>query len=147
MRLDRRGGQPNGVAVCGPGQDDVHELHACVSLRQSCDLPAQALIANRSDAHAMFDDVRDAAGLRQGLAVTGPQQYGASASSTVEAMIGPITAAYVRLGHPPEQARAAATLLVSGPCGLGQDHLVTRDVARTDAAADRLIDGATAASG
>lgn len=135
-------------------------------------LLAQALIANRPDAHAMFDDVHDTAGLRRAaralweamtvgeqagpvrmllqllsLAVTDPQQYGALASDTVEVMIGPIAAAYARLGHPPEQARAVATLLVSGLRGLCQDRLVSHDVARTDAAADRLIDGATAASG
>ncbi|MEU6422854.1 TetR/AcrR family transcriptional regulator [Streptomyces spiralis] len=135
-------------------------------------LLAQALIANRPDAHAMFDNVHDPAGLRRAartlweamtageqagpirvllqllsLAATDPQQYGALAADTVEVMVGPIAAAYVRLGHPPEQARAAATLLVSALRGLCQDRLVTHDVARTDAAAERLIDGATAAPG
>jgi AcrR family transcriptional regulator len=133
-------------------------------------LLAQALNANRPDARAMFDDVHDTAGLRRAartlweamtvgeqsgpirmllqllsLAVTDPQQYGELAADTVEVVIGPIADAYVRLGHPPEQARAAATLLVSGLRGLCQDRLVTHDVARTDAAADRLIDGATSA--
>ncbi|MEU6602732.1 hypothetical protein [Streptomyces flaveolus] len=79
------------------------------------------------------------------LAATDPQQYGELAADTVEVMIGPIAAVYVRLGHPPEQARATATLLVSGLRGLCQDRLVTHAVARTDAAADRLIYGATAA--
>ncbi|MDQ0815181.1 AcrR family transcriptional regulator [Streptomyces sp. B3I7] len=135
-------------------------------------LLAQALLANRPDAQAMFDDVHDEAALRRAahalweamtvgeqagpvrmllqllsLAATDPEQYGALASDTVEVMIGPIAAACVRLGHPPEQARAAATLLVSGLRGLCQDRLVTHDVARTDAAADRLIDAATAAFG
>ncbi|MGW1811740.1 TetR/AcrR family transcriptional regulator, partial [Streptomyces sp. NPDC002078] len=68
------------------------------------------------------------------------------AAETVEVMIGPIAAAYVRLGHPPQQARTAATLLVSGLRGLCQDRLVTHDVARTDAAARRLIRDAVAAA-
>lgn len=135
-------------------------------------LLAQALIANRPDAHAMFDDVHDTDGLRRAahalweamtageqsgpirmllqllsLAPTDPQQYGDLAADTIEVMIGPIAAAYVRLGHPPEQARAGATLIVSGLRGLCQDRLVTHDTARTDVAARRLIDGAIAAPG
>ncbi|MGW1625106.1 TetR/AcrR family transcriptional regulator [Streptomyces sp. NPDC002172] len=127
-------------------------------------LLAQALAACRPDAHAMFDDVRDSAGLRKAahtlweamtvgeqsgpvrmllqllsLAATDPEQYGDIAAETVEVMIGPIAAAYVRLGHPPQQARTAATLIASGLRGLCQDRLVTHDVARTDAAARRLI--------
>lgn len=135
-------------------------------------LLAQALAAGRPDAHAMFDDVRDSAGLRKAahalweamtvgeqsgpvrmllqllsLAVTDPERYGDIAAETVEVMVGPIAAAYVRLGHPPEQARAGATLLVSGMRGLCQDRLVTHDVARTDAAARRLIRDAVTAVG
>ncbi|MFF3873727.1 TetR/AcrR family transcriptional regulator [Streptomyces sp. NPDC001978] len=134
-------------------------------------LLAQALAASRPDAHAMFDDVHDAAGLREAaqalwkaitvgeqsgairvllqllsLAATDPDQYGSLAADTVEVMIGPIAAAYVRLGHPPEQARAGATLLVSGLRGLCQDRLVTHDASRTDAAARRLIEDAVAAA-
>ncbi|WP_330342148.1 TetR/AcrR family transcriptional regulator [Streptomyces sp. NBC_00557] len=134
-------------------------------------LLAQALAACRPDAHAMFDDVRDVAGLRKAaetlweamtvgeqsgpirmllqllsLAATDPEQYGDIAAETVEVMIAPIAAAYVRLGHSPEQARAGATLLVSGLRGLCQDRLVTHDVARTDAAAGRLIRDAVAAA-
>ncbi|MFG2943422.1 hypothetical protein [Streptomyces sp. NPDC048282] len=37
-------------------------------------------------------------------------------------LVGPIVAAYVRLGHSPQQARAGATLLVSGLRGLCQDR-------------------------
>ncbi|MFI8484001.1 TetR/AcrR family transcriptional regulator [Streptomyces rubrogriseus] len=135
-------------------------------------LLAQALLANRPDAHAMFEDVHDHAGLRRAahalwetmtageqagavrmllqllsLATTDPRQYGDLAADTVDTMVAPIAAAYTRLGHPPEQARADATLLVSGLRGLCQDRLVTHDVARTDAAARRLIDGATVAPG
>lgn len=134
-------------------------------------LLAQALAASRPDAHAMFDDVHDTAGLRKAaqalweamtvgeqsgpvrmllqllsLAATDPEQYGDLAADSVEVMIGPIAAAYVRLGHPPQQARAGATLLVSGLRGLCQDRLVTRDAARTDAAARRLIRDAVAAA-
>ncbi|MFF7651060.1 TetR/AcrR family transcriptional regulator [Streptomyces sp. NPDC007983] len=130
-------------------------------------LLAQALAASRPDAHRMFDDVHDTAALHRAahtlweaittgeqagpirmllqllsLATTEPEQYGSLAAETVEIMIGPIAAAYVRLGHPPRQARARATLLVSGLRGLCQDRLVTQDVARTDAAAHRLIEGA-----
>ncbi|GGI99469.1 TetR family transcriptional regulator [Streptomyces brasiliensis] len=132
-------------------------------------LLTQALAASRPDAHAMFDDVHDVAGLREAaqafwkaitvgeqsrairvllqllsLAVTDPEQYGSIAADTVEVMVGPIATAYVRLGHPPEQARARATLIVSGLRGLCQDRLVTHDVARTDAAARRLIEDAVA---
>jgi AcrR family transcriptional regulator len=135
-------------------------------------LLAQALAVCRPDPHAMFDDVQDAAGLRQAahalweamtvgeqsgairmllqllsLAATDPEQYGALATETVEVMMGPIAAAYVRLGHQPEQARARATLLVSGLRGLCQDRLVTQDAARTDAAAHRLIEDAVTTAG
>lgn len=127
----------------------------------------QALNASRPDAHAMFDDVHDTADMRRAaqslweaitageqsgairvllqllsLAATDPEQYGTLAADTVEVMIGPISAAYIRLGQPPEQARAAATLIVSGLRGLCQDRLVTGDVTRTDAAARRLINNA-----
>ncbi|OIJ95503.1 hypothetical protein BIV25_20405 [Streptomyces sp. MUSC 14] len=135
-------------------------------------LLAQALAAARPDAHAMFDDVRDAAGLRaaaQGLweamtvgeqsrsirmllqllslAATDPEQYGSLAADSVEVMVGPVADAYARLGHAPQQARAGATLLVSGLRGLCQDRLVTHDAARTDAAAHRLIRDAVRADG
>ncbi|WP_063795851.1 TetR family transcriptional regulator [Peterkaempfera griseoplana] len=128
-------------------------------------LLAQALAANRPDARRMFGDVHDAAGLRRAalglweaitvgeqagpirmllqllsLATTEPEQYGDLAADTVEVMVGPIADACVRLGDAPQQARARATLLVSGLRGLCQDRLVTHDVARTDAAARRLID-------
>lgn len=135
-------------------------------------LLAQALAASRPDAHAMFDDVQDAAALHRAahglweaitvgeqagpvrmllqllsLAATDPEQYGEIAAETVEVMVGPIAAAYVRLGHPAQQARARATLLVSGMRGLCQDRLVTHDTARTDAAAHRLIEDAVAPPG
>ncbi|MFF1839193.1 TetR/AcrR family transcriptional regulator [Streptomyces sp. NPDC058231] len=129
-------------------------------------LIAQALAAARPDAHAMFDGVRDAEDLRRAayglweaitegeqsgpvrmllqllsLAGTDPGQYGSLAADTVEVMLGPVTAAFERLGHPVPEAQARATLLVSGLRGLCQDRLVTKDVARTDAAARRIIEG------
>ncbi|MET8636680.1 TetR/AcrR family transcriptional regulator [Streptomyces sp. NPDC004096] len=134
-------------------------------------LLAQALAASRPDIRAVFDDVHDPAGLGKAvqdlweaitvgeqsgvirmllqllsLAATEPEQYGSLGADTVEAMMGPIAAAYVRLGHPPQRARAAATLLASGLRGLCQDRLVTHDVARTDAAARRLAESAVAAA-
>ncbi|WP_123531687.1 TetR/AcrR family transcriptional regulator [Streptomyces sp. 840.1] len=134
-------------------------------------LLVSALNAVRPDAHAMFDGVRDTAALLQAardlweaitvgeqagairvllqllsLATTDPEQYGDLAADTVEIMVDPISAAYVRLGYAPQEARARATLLVSGMRGLCQDRLVTRDVARTDAAAHRLIKDAVTAT-
>ncbi|WP_377268823.1 TetR/AcrR family transcriptional regulator [Peterkaempfera sp. SMS 1(5)a] len=135
-------------------------------------LLAQALAANRPDAGRMFGDVQDTAGLQRAaqalweamtvgeqagairmllqllsLAATEPEQYGDLAADTVEVMIDPIAAACVRLGDSPQQARARATLVVSGLRGLCQDRLVTHDVARTDAAAHRLIEYAVAEPG
>ncbi|MFG3288139.1 TetR/AcrR family transcriptional regulator [Streptomyces sp. NPDC048179] len=135
-------------------------------------LLAQALATSRPDVHAMFDDVTDSAGLHAAahalweamtvgeqsgpirmllqllsLAATDPAQYGEIAAETVDVMVGPIVAAYVRLGHSPQQARAGATLLVSGLRGLCQDRLVTHDIARTDEAARRLISSAVAEPG
>ena len=132
---------------------------------------AQALQASRPDVNTLFDGVHDSAGLRAAarglweaitvgeqsgdmrvrlqlltLAVNDAEQYGSLAADAVEDPIGPIAAAYVRLGHPPEEARAAATLLVSGFRGLCQDRLVSDDVARTDAAAELLIRHASAAA-
>ncbi|MED7822891.1 TetR/AcrR family transcriptional regulator [Streptomyces chiangmaiensis] len=134
-------------------------------------LLSQALAANRADTQAMFDDVQDTDGVRKAahalweavtvgeqsgairmllqllsLAATDPEQYGDLAAESVEVMTHPIAVAYVRLGHPPQHAWAEATLLVSGLRGLCEDRLVTHDVARTDAAAHRLIEVAVAAA-
>ncbi|WP_030255979.1 TetR family transcriptional regulator [Streptomyces violens] len=135
-------------------------------------LLAQALAASRPDAEAMFGGVDDAAGLHRAahalweaitvgrqrglvrmllqllsLATTQSEPYGALAADAVEVMVGPIAAAYVRLGHAEEDARVRATLLVSGLRGLCQDRLVTGDTARIDAAAHRLIEDATSPAG
>lgn len=130
-------------------------------------LIARALAASKPDAHALFDPVEDVDALRGSaralwqaitageqagpirillqllsLAATDPEQYGELARETVAFMVDPIADAYARLGHPESAARERATLLVSGLRGLCQDRLVTGDVARTDAAARRLIEAA-----
>lgn len=134
-------------------------------------LLSQALAANRPDTQAMFADVHDLDGLRNALAAlweaitvgeqsgairmllqllslaaTDPEQYGDLAAESVEVMTTPIAATYVRLGHAPQDAWADATLFASGLRGLCQDRLVTHDIARTDAAARRLIKVAVAAA-
>ncbi|MFJ3305177.1 TetR/AcrR family transcriptional regulator [Streptomyces sp. NPDC086549] len=135
-------------------------------------LLAQVWASRHPDAHSMFDDVRDTADLRRAalslweaitigeqagpvrlllqllsLATTDPDQYGSLAAESVEVLVGPIEAAFIRLGRQPQQARASATLLVSGLRGLCQDRLVTHDIARTDAAARQLIEAAIATAG
>ncbi|WP_229477345.1 TetR/AcrR family transcriptional regulator [Mycolicibacterium mageritense] len=74
------------------------------------------------------------------LAVTDPETYGASARDAVEVMIDPIAESLGAVGFSADDARARATLVVSGLRGLCQDVLVTRDRARVDAAAELLID-------
>jgi AcrR family transcriptional regulator len=73
------------------------------------------------------------------LAVTDPATYGESARIAVDVMITPIAAALIAIGYADEDARARATLVVSGLRGLCQDALVTKDRARADAAAELLI--------
>jgi AcrR family transcriptional regulator len=135
-------------------------------------LLGQALAAARPDAQAMFGEVRDRDGLRSAaealwraitvgeqqakvrmllqllsLSTTQPAAYGELAADAVEVMIRPIADAFTRLGHPPADARTRATLLVSALRGLCQDRLVTRDTARVDAAARRIITDATGRDG
>jgi AcrR family transcriptional regulator len=73
------------------------------------------------------------------LAVTDSDTYGESARTAVEVMVGPIAAALSAIGYTDEDARARATLVVSGLRGLCQDALVTKERARVDAAAELLI--------
>ncbi|MBU9765676.1 TetR/AcrR family transcriptional regulator [Mycobacterium sp. TNTM28] len=73
------------------------------------------------------------------LAITDPQTYGAAAQTSVEVMIDPIAATLTQLGYGVDDARARATLVVSGLRGLFQDSLVTEDRSRVDAAAALLI--------
>lgn len=79
------------------------------------------------------------------LASTDADTYQQYARTGVEVMLAPITAALVALGHPRADARARATLVVSGLRGLCQDALVTGQRARIDAAADLVIAAAVAA--
>ncbi|WP_045824797.1 TetR/AcrR family transcriptional regulator [Williamsia herbipolensis] len=133
-------------------------------------LLAQALDAARPDAGGIFADVTtdaefvDAArtlwrAISRGeqrrsvtmmlqvlsLASTDPDTYQQYARMTVEVMLDPITAALTTLGHPRSDARARATLVVSGLRGLCQDVLVTGQRARIDAAAELVIAAAVAA--
>lgn len=132
-------------------------------------LLAEAIGISRPDIADLFGDVHDAAGLRtaahrlwrtittgrqQGpirilfqvlsLAPTQPDRYAAPAAEAVTVMINPLTAVYRRLGCDDRDAQARASLLISGLRGLCQDRLVTGDTDRTDAAAEALIDSATA---
>lgn len=135
-------------------------------------LLAQVWAARHPDAQALFDDVDDTDGLRRAasalweaitvgeqsgpvrlllellsLATTDPDQYGSLATESIEALVNPIEAAFLRLGHQPRQAQAGATLLVSGLRGLCQDRLVTQETARTDAAARQLIESVVTVAG
>ncbi len=133
------------------------------------ELLAQALDASRPQLGEMFADVTgaeefvDAASglwraLTRGgerrnvrlllqvlsLAITDPETYGEAARSAIEVMIAPIAGALSALGYPDDDARARATLVVSGLRGLCQDGLVTADRSRVDAAAELLIAAAVA---
>jgi AcrR family transcriptional regulator len=73
------------------------------------------------------------------LASTDPDTYGPYARSAVDVMIDPITDALESLGYARRDARARATLVVSGLRGLCQDVLVTGQASRVDAAAQLVI--------
>lgn len=73
------------------------------------------------------------------LAVTDPQTYGDAARVAVDVMVEPMAATLGKIGYPNEQARARATLVVSGLRGLCLDALVTDDRPRVDTAAELLI--------
>lgn len=78
------------------------------------------------------------------LAVTDPDTYLPHAQAAVRAMLDPIAAALTSLGCADDDARVRATLVVSALRGLCQDRLVTKDAARLDAAAQRVIAAAVA---
>ncbi|MCV7422121.1 TetR/AcrR family transcriptional regulator [Mycobacterium yunnanensis] len=128
------------------------------------ELLAQALGASRPDAGAIFDGVTTDAefvtaatalwrAITRGrqrhtvrmmlqvlsLATTDPDTYQPYASTSVEVMLDPIAEVLVSLGRPRAEARARATLVVSGLRGLCQDGLVTGDRPRVDAAAELII--------
>lgn len=73
------------------------------------------------------------------LASTDPDTYGPHALAAVEIMLRPIGDALVALGYGRADARARATLVVSGLRGLCQDLLVTGQTSRVDAAAEHVI--------
>ena len=132
-------------------------------------LLAEAIGISRPDIADLFGDVHDAAGLRtaahrlwrtittgrqQGpirilfqvlsLAPTQPERYAEVAADAVTAMVEPLVPVYRRLGFADADARARASLLISGLRGLCQDRIVTGDEPRIEAAARALIDSATA---
>ncbi|GAA2331964.1 hypothetical protein SVIO_002690 [Streptomyces violaceusniger] len=131
-------------------------------------LLSEALAASRPNVTEIFDDVQDREGLRSAvealwhaitkgnqhrsirmllqvlsLATTQPETYGSFAVTAVHAMTEPIASAFERVGFPPGEAAARATLVVSGLRGLCQDLLVTDDRDRVETAAERLLDSAT----
>lgn len=77
------------------------------------------------------------------LALTQPQRYREYATDAVHAWVGPLATAFQAYGDHPRDARARATLLVSGLRGLALDRWLTDDRQRTDDAAERLIAAAT----
>lgn len=133
------------------------------------ELVAQAMAASRPNAGEIFDGVasaddfvaaahtlwraitrgrqrRSVALLLQvlSLAITDPDTYQPYADDAVTVMLDPIAAALMGLGFEKADARARATLVVSGLRGLCQDGLVTGDRSRVDAAAERVIAAAVA---
>lgn len=77
------------------------------------------------------------------LALTQPQRYGNHATEAVRAWVTPLATAFRANGQLPRDARARATLLVSGLRGLALDRWLTGERQRTDDAAHRLIAAAT----
>lgn len=133
------------------------------------DLIAAAIAASRPDVAYLFSDARDAASLREAafalweaitrgrqqrpirilfqvlsLAPTQPERYAEVAAEAVTAMVEPLVPVYRGLGFGDLDARARASLLISGLRGLCLDRIVTGDVPRIEAAAGALIDSATA---
>jgi AcrR family transcriptional regulator len=132
-------------------------------------LIGEAIAASRPDVTDLFSAVHDAPSLRAAahdlwhaitrgrqqrpirilfqvlaLAPTQPERYLTVANEAVTAMVEPLVPVYRKLGFDDLGARARASLLISGLRGLCLDRLVTGDTARIEAAAQVLIDGATA---
>lgn len=132
-------------------------------------LIATAIRASRPDVADLFGDVHDESSLREAghalweaitsgrqrrpirilfqvlsLAPTQPDLYGTVADESVTAMVDPLVPVYRNLGYDDLDARARASLLISGLRGLCLDRIATGDVPRTDAAARVLIATATA---
>lgn len=77
------------------------------------------------------------------LALTQPQRYREYATDAVRAWVSPLATAFQEYGDHPRDARARATLLVSGLRGLALDRWLTGDRQRTNDAAKRLTAAAT----
>ncbi|TDD05882.1 TetR/AcrR family transcriptional regulator [Saccharopolyspora terrae] len=132
-------------------------------------LIAEAIAASRPDISDLFHGVRDLDGLERAawalweaitrgrqrrpirilfqvlsLAPTQPERYAELAADTVTAMVEPLVPVYCRLGFDEHDARARASLLISGLRGLCLDQIVTGDTARIETAAGVLIQAATA---
>ncbi len=131
-------------------------------------LIAEAIAASRPDVAGLFSGVHDTASLRDAawalweaitegrqqrpirilfqvlsLAPTQPDRYAAVASEAVTAMVDPLVPVHRDLGFGESEARARASLLISGLRGLCLDRIVTGDVPRIEAAARALITTAT----
>lgn len=136
------------------------------------ELIAAAIAASRPDIGDLFSEVHDTASLRAAafalweaitrgrqrrpirilfqvlsLAPTQPERYAEVAADAVTAMVEPLVPVYRRLGFADADARARASLLISGLRGLCQDRIVTGDEPRIEAAARALIDSATTGPG
>ncbi len=77
------------------------------------------------------------------LALTQPDLYRRHAVDAVRAWLDPLAAALRASGVPARDARARATMLVSGLRGLALDRYLTGDRQRTDDATRELITAAT----
>lgn len=73
------------------------------------------------------------------LALTQPKPYGPHATAAVQDWVGPLADALHGTGMDRREARARATLLVSGLRGVALDRYLTGDRQRTDDAARVLI--------
>jgi AcrR family transcriptional regulator len=135
-------------------------------------LIAEAITASRPDVADLFSRVHDAESLRDAalalweaitrgrqqrpirilfqvlsLAPTQPDRYASVATEAVTAMVDPLVPVYRALGFDDLDARARASLLISGLRGLCLDRIVTGDVPRIEAAARVLINTASALPG
>lgn len=131
-------------------------------------LIAEAIAASRPDVTDLFSGVHDTESLREAalalweaithgrqqrpirilfqvlsLAPTQPDRYASVAAEAVTAMVDPLVPVFRDLGFADLEARAHASLLISGLRGLCLDRIVTGDIPRIEAAARALITTAT----
>lgn len=134
-------------------------------------LIAEAIAASRPDVADLFSGVHDAGSLRTAaltlweaitrgrqqrpirilfqvlsLAPTQPDRYASVAAEAVTTMVDPLVPVYRNLGFEDLEARARASLLISGLRGLCLDRIVTGDIPRIETAARTLINTATTLS-